>query len=161
MLSIAAKDAYSLDGTGSPQYCTNGALPAISRARQVRQGVLRLMGRIEPFAQSNLDETTSAVGGGTVLLKMVDMARTTAELTACLGMLRDMIKDNWAASEEMERIRQSALTGFFHINDQLTDVIDGFDLLAAIIKPKMAQIVDVECARILLSMTGVDMSESR
>ena len=93
-----------------------------------------------------------------MLLKMIDMARTTAELTACLGMLRDMIKDNWAASEEMERIRKSTFNGLFARDDQLTGAIDGFDLLAAIVKPKMAQIVDVECARILLSMTGVDMS---
>lgn len=39
---------------------------------------------------------------------MVDMAQSTEELVSCLGMLRDMICDNWTGSEEMERIRESA-----------------------------------------------------
>jgi hypothetical protein len=53
-----------------------------------------------------LDETVSVVGGGTVILKLIDLCRTPEELRTGLGMLRDLIKDNWAASEEMERIRQ-------------------------------------------------------
>lgn len=87
-------------------HCTNGAIPNITRARQLRQGTVRLEGRVEPFSVLNIDETTSAVGGGTVLLKMIDMARNTDELVACLSILRDMIKDNWEGSEEMERIRE-------------------------------------------------------
>jgi hypothetical protein len=34
-------------------------------------------------------------------------------------------------------------------------VIDGFDLLAAILRPKMATLVDVHCAKIILNMLGI------
>lgn len=107
LLSLSAKDAYATDAYSALDRCTNGAIPNKSRARQLRQGWVWLEGRVEVFSAANIDETTAAVGGGTVLLKMVDMARNTEELVACLSMLRDVIKDNWAGSEEMERIRES------------------------------------------------------
>jgi hypothetical protein len=53
-----------------------------------------------------LDQTVAVVGGGSVILKIIDLCRSTEELRVGLGMLRDLIKDDWAASEEMERIRE-------------------------------------------------------
>ena len=41
-----------------------------------------------------------------MVLKIIDLCQTPEELRAGLGMLRDLIKDNWAASEEMERFRK-------------------------------------------------------
>lgn len=64
-----------------------------------------MMGQIDAFSGENLDETISAVGGGTFLLKLVDLAHSPEELASTLAMLRDHIKENWTASEEMERIR--------------------------------------------------------
>lgn len=55
---------------------------------------------------TSLDESVSAVGGGVVLLKMIDLSQTKEELATTLGILRDTIKDSWKASEEMERIRE-------------------------------------------------------
>jgi hypothetical protein len=57
-------------------------------------------------SKPSLDESTSCVGGGTVVLKMIDLSLTSEELAATLGILRDLIKDSWSASEEMERIRE-------------------------------------------------------
>ncbi len=37
---------------------------------------------------------------------MVDMAETPEELFNTLSILRDLLKDSWQASEEMERIRE-------------------------------------------------------
>jgi len=39
---------------------------------------------------------------------MIDLAQTSNELAAALNILRDLIKDSWKASEEMERIRRSS-----------------------------------------------------
>lgn len=36
---------------------------------------------------------------------------------------------------------------------------DGFDLLAAILRPKMPQLVDVACAKIILSMLGIHVDK--
>jgi hypothetical protein len=50
-----------------------------------------------------------AVGGGAVVLKLVDLSQTSEELASALSILRDLIKDSWRASEEMERIREFLL----------------------------------------------------
>ncbi|WWC96475.1 hypothetical protein V866_003343 [Kwoniella sp. B9012] len=135
ILSLAARDYDPTLGA-----CINAAIPHPLRAKQVRHGTARLVGNISPFSATSLDESTTAVGGGLVLLKLVDLSRTKEELITTLGMFRDMIKDSWSASEEMERIH-------------------GFDLLAAILRPKMSQLFDEQCAKILLSMLGINMDK--
>ncbi|WWC88365.1 uncharacterized protein L201_003276 [Kwoniella dendrophila CBS 6074] len=135
LLSLAARDFDPALGA-----CTNAAIPHPLRAKQLRHGLARLVGNISPFSATSLDESTTAVGGGLVLLKLVDLSRTKEELIATLGMFKDMIKDSWSASEEMERIH-------------------GFDLLAAILRPKMSQLFDEQCAKILLSMLGINMDK--
>lgn len=107
LVSLSARDTIS----STPDQCVNGAVPHPFRAQQLRHGIAHLVGNVEAFSSTGLDEVVTAVGGGTVILKMVDMAQTTEELVATLGIFRDMIKDSWAASEEMERIRmcQSSL----------------------------------------------------
>jgi len=89
-------------------------VPHPFRARQLRYGTARLVGKVFPHSSRNLDESASAVGGGAVILKMIDLAQTSNELAAALNILRDLIKDSWKASEEMERIRRSCLTGCRH-----------------------------------------------
>jgi hypothetical protein len=42
-------------------------------------------------------------------LKLVDLSQTPEELASALSILKDLIKDSWRASEEMERIRQFRL----------------------------------------------------
>ncbi|WVQ96281.1 hypothetical protein IAU59_003385 [Kwoniella sp. CBS 9459] len=134
-LSLSARDYDPSQGS-----CVNAAVPHPYRARQLRHGTAQLIGNVQPFTASSLDESTTAVGGGLVILKLVDLSRTKEELISTLGILRDMIKDSWSASEEMERIH-------------------GFDLLAAILRPKMSQLFDEQCAKILLSMLGINMDK--
>lgn len=43
-----------------------------------------------------------------------------------------------------------------HMTDPLPD---GFDLLAAILRPKMPQLVDVACAKVILSMLGIHVDK--
>jgi hypothetical protein len=43
------------------------------------------------------------------VLKLVDLSQTPEELASALSILRDLIKDSWRASEEMERIRKLLL----------------------------------------------------
>lgn len=100
LLSVTAKDVYA--GTN----CVNGAFPHPARAKQLRNGTVCLVGQVVPFNGVMLDQTVAVVGGGSVILKIIDLCRSTEELRVGLGMLRDLIKDDWAASEEMERIRE-------------------------------------------------------
>ncbi|ORY31849.1 hypothetical protein BCR39DRAFT_525741 [Naematelia encephala] len=144
LLSLAAGNVLPsrpVDAASAPpSACVNSAVPHPFRARQLRHGTARIVGSISAFEPTPLDDSVSTVGGGVVVLKMVDMAQTTDELSACLSILKDMIKDSWSASEEMERIR-------------------GFETLAAILRPKMGLMVDVICAKIILSMLGVNMDK--
>lgn len=70
-----------------------------------------LCGDIRSHTAAALDESVSCVGGGIVMLKLIDLSSSSEELAVTLGMLRDMIRDSWTASEEMERIRKSYLSG--------------------------------------------------
>nr|XP_019013052.1 uncharacterized protein I206_02549 [Kwoniella pini CBS 10737]OCF51833.1 hypothetical protein I206_02549 [Kwoniella pini CBS 10737] len=135
MLSLAARDYDS-----TLRACINAGIPHPLRAKQLQHGTARLVGNVSPFSATSLDESASAVGGGLVLLKLVDLSQTKEELVSTLGMFKDLIKDSWSASEEMERIH-------------------GFDLLAAILRPKMSQLFDEQCAKILLSMLGINMDK--
>lgn len=107
LLSLSANDMVSPDD--KPDICVNGAIPHPFRAKQVRNGTVKLVGDIEPYSIKAMDESVSSVGGGTVVLKMIDLSSSSEELAKTLGLLRDMIKDSWTASEEMERIRKGSL----------------------------------------------------
>lgn len=37
--------------------------------------------------------------------------------------------------------------------------IDGFELLAAILRPKMASMMDIKCTDIIMSILGISMDE--
>ena len=102
LVAVSARDVAASNSST----CLNAAVPHPSRARQLRHGTLELVGNVETHAMTSLDESVSAVGGGVVLLKMIDLSQTKEELATTLAILRDTIKDSWKASEEMERIRE-------------------------------------------------------
>lgn len=102
LLSLSASDLQP-----SEESVVNAAVPHPWRARQLRHGLARLHGDIHAFSMRHLDDSVSAVGGGAVILKLVDLSQTSEELASSLSILRDLIKDSWRASEEMERIRES------------------------------------------------------
>jgi hypothetical protein len=83
----------------------NAAVPHPFRAQQLRHGTGRLIGNVDVYSSDGLDESVESVGGGTVVLKMIDMSQSSEELLGSLSVLREMTKECWSASEEMERIR--------------------------------------------------------
>jgi hypothetical protein len=101
MLSLSATDVLP-----SGESVINAAIPHPLRARQLRHGRAHLVGSVMDFKSISLDNSVSTVGGGVVILKIIDMAQTSEELAHTLGVLGDMLKDSWSASEEMERIRK-------------------------------------------------------
>jgi hypothetical protein len=112
----------------------------MSRARDFKYARARLVGSVFPYASADLDVTASSAGGGVLALKLVDLAGTAEELRITLNVLWDMLRYSWAASEEMERIH-------------------GYDLLAAILRPKMGSLVDTECTASILAFLGVDIND--
>lgn len=101
LLSLSASDLLPSEET-----VVNAAVPHPYRARQLRHGLARLHGDVQAFSPRHLDDSVSAVGGGAVILKLIDMSHTAEELASSLSILKDLIKDSWRASEEMERIRE-------------------------------------------------------
>jgi hypothetical protein len=101
LLSLSASDLQDSEET-----VVNAAVPHPWRARQLRHGLARLHGDVHAFSVCPMDDSISAIGGGAVILKLVDLSQTSEELASSLSILRDMIKDSWRASEEMERIRE-------------------------------------------------------
>jgi hypothetical protein len=99
MLSLCAKDMLD------PDTVLNAAIPHAARARDFPNARARLHGAVFAYCGNDLDASIAAVGGGIVALKLVDLAKGNQLLTA-LEILRDMIKNSWSASEEMERIRE-------------------------------------------------------
>lgn len=134
--SLNAKDTFD----GDYDHVLNAAIPHAARARDFKFGRAELHGAVFPFSTVDLDVGITTVGGAVVALKMIDIARTSQELAQTVQILYDMTKDCWQTSEEMERIH-------------------GYELLAAILRPKM-KLVTVECARTLLLICGVDYSKS-
>ena len=106
LLSLSAKDFVVMED--GPDVCHNAGVPHPYRAKQVKHGMAHLVGNVEVYSAMALDESVACVGGGTVILKMIDLSASTEELAVTLGLMRDMIKDSWSASEEMERIRKHA-----------------------------------------------------
>jgi hypothetical protein len=100
LLSLSARDVNADGDT-----ITNAAVPHPLRAKQLRHGLAYMTGNLICHRAINLDDAISTVGGGTVILKMIDMAQTAEELATALGILKDLLRDSWSASEEMERIR--------------------------------------------------------
>nr|ODN91829.1 hypothetical protein L203_01081 [Cryptococcus depauperatus CBS 7841] len=135
VLSISAKDYDPLQ-----DICINSSIPHPYRAKQFKCGIVKLTGNVRPFKTIGLDESVQAVGGGLVLLNIVSMSQTREELFSALSILKDAIRDNWSASEEMERIQ-------------------GFDLLAAILRPKAAKLLDETCTKVVLAMLGINMDK--
>lgn len=103
LFSLAAKD--ELDSSEGKDYVLNGAVPHASRSRDFKFGRAELVGNVELFSTVDFDDSISAAGGCVVILKLVDLARTSEELLTTLSILKDMLKYGWKASEEMERIR--------------------------------------------------------
>ncbi|KAL1405839.1 Beige protein-like 1 [Vanrija albida] len=137
MLSLCSKDALVGEDGAPGEFVLNGAVTHAFHARDVRYGRAKMVDHVFPFATTSMDEAVSTVGGGVVVLKLIDLAQDSEQLATTLTVLHDMIRDSWSASEEMERIH-------------------GFELLAAILRPKMATIVDMPCAKILLGILGVN-----
>ncbi|GMK59712.1 hypothetical protein CspeluHIS016_0803180 [Cutaneotrichosporon spelunceum] len=139
MLSLSAADVLP-PAPGEEACVLNGAVPHMSHARDFTYARARLAGSTFPYAVEDMDVVVGSVGGGVLVLKLVDMANTPEELRTALGVLWDMLRYSWSASEEMERIR-------------------GYDLLAAILRPKMREMVDTACAESILAFLGVDVHD--
>lgn len=132
VFSLNAKDTFDDD----PDHVLNATIPHATRAGDFKFGRAVLHGAVFPFSTVDLDVGITAVGGAVVALKMIDISRTPEELAMTVGILHNLTRDSWQTSEEMERIH-------------------GYELLAAILRPKM-KLVNVNCARTLLLIVGVD-----
>lgn len=106
MASLCAKDRLPPAPKDKGDFVLNGAIPHSARARDFKYGKAELVGNVYSYSASDLDVAVSTVGGPVVILKLIDLARNAEELETTLGVLHEMLRHSWRASEEMERIRE-------------------------------------------------------
>lgn len=102
MFSLCAKDLTDVD------HVLNAAVPHSARASAFKNARARLVGSLVAHTSEDLDVSVASVGGGVVILKMIDLAQDASQLATALTILRDMIEHSWSASEEMERICEAS-----------------------------------------------------
>lgn len=118
------------------QLCLNAAIAQPNRALESSSGKAKVEGDVFPVTPTCADIAIGLVGGPAVALKLVQLANTSAELGLTLGILFESIKENWQASEDMERMR-------------------GYDILAGLLKSKMNTMVTASIAKTTLAFLGM------
>lgn len=87
-----------------------------------------------------LDMSFNAIGGPLSALRLVEMTRSPAQLQSALSILFEMVKEDWSASEEMERMR-------------------GYDILASLLRTKMQEQVNTSIVRALFAALGINFDK--
>jgi hypothetical protein len=84
----------------------NGAIPSPIRATDSSRSHAVLEGDVSTHTPLSLDEAMFVVGGPAVALKIVELASSPEELHSAVSLLVESLRENWKASEEIERMRE-------------------------------------------------------
>jgi hypothetical protein len=96
----------------------------------------RVEGDVIPCSGYCLDLAVWRMGGAALPLRLVALARSTHELSRALGVLAESLRNSWANSEDMERMR-------------------GYDVLSRVLRDK-AGLVNVTSFEIMFEMLGLN-----
>ena len=116
---LAAKNLQQYIRSGSNAVAINGAVPAINDALTQAHGVAILTGDPVVATPQSLDDASWRIGGcAAVGLPLIDLAKTTEDVSLAVEILFETVKHNWRNSEAMERE-------------------NGYAILAAILREKL------------------------
>lgn len=107
LLSLSANNsAPQPDGPTDAVRILNGAMPSPVRAADPSRSHAVLAGDVSTHTPLSLDEAMFVVGGPAVALKIVELASSSEELQSAVSLLVESLRENWKASEEIERMRE-------------------------------------------------------
>ena len=87
----------------------NAAIPTLAKGLGSVSTRADLSDGVFWMRQASLDQAFNYAGGPGAGLHLVEMARTPKEMQHALSILFHTIKEDWQASEEMEKMREFAL----------------------------------------------------
>lgn len=107
LLSLSANNTASHQNEASDAVrILNGAMPSSVRATDPSRSHVVLEGDVSIHTPLALDEAMFVVGGSAVALKIVELASSPEELQSAVSLLVESLRENWKASEEIERMRE-------------------------------------------------------
>jgi hypothetical protein len=144
--------------TRSGAVAMNGGVPSINEALTSSQGVAIMTGEPVIVVPQYLDDAAWKIGGAAAVgLKMVEAAKTPAQVCRAVEILFEMIKGSWRNSEVMERENGFAILSHL-IRQKETEGVVRMDLLRLILEfvgyrrdaPEESFIINPLAYRILL-----------
>jgi hypothetical protein len=132
----------------------NAAMPAPEKGLELPSMRATLVGDVFAFQPNCLDQALNAIGGPSSGLRLVESSTSPLQLQLSVTILFELLREQWNASEEMERIR----TCFENLPKAMSDsfFVGGYDILASFLKAKMQELVTPCLAKTLFGFLGVN-----
>lgn len=108
--NVVKSNSRDKDSAGARSYqVMNAAIPTLAKGLGSVSTRADLSDGVFWMRQASLDQAFNYAGGPGAGLHLVEMARTPKEMQHALSILFHTIKEDWQASEEMEKMREFAL----------------------------------------------------
>jgi hypothetical protein len=107
LLSLSANNVIDQQsGPPNAMKVLNAALPSSVRSADPARSHAVVVGDVSVYTPLSLDEAMFVVGGPAVALKIVELASSPEEMQSAVSLLVESVRENWKASEEIERMRE-------------------------------------------------------
>lgn len=107
LLSLSANNVIDQQsGPSNAMKVLNAAIPSPVRSADPARSHAVVDGDVSIYTPLSLDEAMFVVGGPAVALKIVELASSPEELQSAVSLLVESVRENWKASEEIERMRE-------------------------------------------------------
>jgi len=85
----------------------NAATPTVAKGLATASGRANVSDGVFWMRGCSLDQAFNSAGGPSAGLHLVELANSPSQLQYAVSILFNTVKEDWQASEEMERMRQS------------------------------------------------------
>lgn len=99
-----SRKSESADGT--KYQVMNAATPTVAKGLATLSGRANVSDGVFWMRGCSLDQAFNAAGGPSAGLHLVDLTNSPSQLQHATSILFNVVKEDWQASEEMERMRQ-------------------------------------------------------
>ena len=120
----------------------NCAVPRISDALALENGMGTTIGSPVIVIPQSLDDSIWCLGGCAIGLRMVEKASSVNELLLAVKVLFEVIRLSWRNSEDMERCH-------------------GYEILAFLLKAKKREFINGELMQAVAEFIGVDSADPK
>jgi hypothetical protein len=85
----------------------NAAAPTVAKGLASASGRANVSDGVFWMRGSSLDQAFNVAGGPCAGLHLVELAKSSSQLQLAVSILFNIVKEDWQASEEMEKMRES------------------------------------------------------